>query len=36
MKNFCIDLKEHATKVCKTMQNYAKKEMIPLTRKENP
>ena len=30
MKNFCLDLKEHATKVI----NYEKKEMIPLTKKE--
>ena len=31
MKNFCMDLKEHATKII----NYEKKEMIPLTKKEN-
>ena len=31
MKNFCKDLKEHATKII----NYEKKEMIPLTYKEN-
>ena len=31
MKNFCLDLREHATKII----NYEKKnEMIPLTRKE--
>ena len=30
MKNFCLDLREHATKIT----NYEKKEMIPLTRKE--
>ena len=30
MKNFCLDLREHATKVI----NYEKKEMIPLTEKE--
>ena len=30
MKNFCLDLREHATKLI----NYEKKEMIPLTRKE--
>ena len=30
MKNFCIDLREHATKII----NYEKKEMIPLTKKE--
>ena len=28
MKNFCLDLREHATKVI----NYEKKEMIPLTK----
>ena len=28
MKNFCLDLREHATKVT----NYEKKEMIPLTK----
>ena len=31
MKNFCLDLKEHATKII----NYEKKEMIPLTKKKN-
>ena len=30
MKNFCLDLKNHATKVI----NYEKKEMIPLTKRE--
>ena len=30
MKNFCLDLKEHPTKI----MNYEKKEMIPLTKKE--
>ena len=30
MKNFCLDLREYATKII----NYEKKEMIPLTRKE--
>ena len=30
MKNFCRDLREHATKII----NYEKKEMIPLTKKE--
>ena len=30
MKNFCLDLKEHATKII----NYEKKEMIPLKKKE--
>ena len=30
MKNFCFDLREHATKII----NYEKKEMIPLTKKE--
>ena len=30
MKNFCIDLKEHATKII----NHEKKEMIPLTKEE--
>ena len=30
MKKFCLDLREHATKVI----NYEKKEMIPLTKKE--
>ena len=29
MKNFCLDLEEHATKII----NYEKKEMIPLTKK---
>ena len=31
MKNFCLDLKKHATKII----NYEKKEMIPLTYEEN-
>ena len=30
MKNFCLDLRKHATKII----NYEKKEMIPLTKKE--
>ena len=30
MKNFCLDLKEHVTKII----NYEKKEMIPLTKEE--
>ena len=30
MKNFCLDLKKHATKII----NYEKKERIPLTKKE--
>ena len=30
MKIFCLDLKEHATKII----NYEKKEMIPLTKEE--
>ena len=30
MKEFCKDLKEHATKII----NYEKKEMIPLTKEE--
>ena len=30
MKNVCLDLKKHATKII----NYEKKEMIPLTKKE--
>ena len=30
MKNFCKDLREHATKII----SYEKKEMIPLTKKE--
>ena len=30
MKNFCLDLGEHATKII----NYERKEMIPLTKKE--
>ena len=30
MKNFCLDLREHATKII----NYEKKEMTPLTKKE--
>ena len=29
VKNFCLDLREHATKIV----NYEKKEMIPLTKK---
>ena len=29
MKNFCLDLRVHATKII----NYEKKEMIPLTKK---
>ena len=29
MKNICLDLREHATKII----NYEKKEMIPLTKK---
>ena len=29
MKNFCLDLREHATKII----NYEKEEMIPLTKK---
>ena len=31
MKNFCLNLREHATKII----NYEKKEMMPLTNKEN-
>ena len=31
MKNFCLDLREHTTKII----NYEKKEMIPLTKKED-
>ena len=31
MKNVCLDLKEHVTKII----NYEKKEMIPLTKEEN-
>ena len=31
MERFCKDLKEHATKII----NHEKKEMIPLTYKEN-
>ena len=31
MERFCIDLKEHVTKII----NYIKKEMIPLTDEEN-
>ena len=31
MKKFCLDLREHATKIV----NYEKKEMIPLTKEEN-
>ena len=30
MKNLCLDLKEHETKII----NYEKKEMIPLTKKK--
>ena len=30
MKNFCLDLREHATKII----NYEKKEMIQLTKEE--
>ena len=30
MKNFCLDLREHATKII----NYEKKEMIRLTKEE--
>ena len=30
MKNFFLDLREHATKII----NYEKKEIIPLTKKE--
>ena len=30
MKNFCLDLREHAVKII----NYGKKEMIPLTKEE--
>ena len=30
MKNFCLDLKEHAA----TIINYEKKEMMPLTKEE--
>ena len=30
MKNFCLDLREHATEII----NYEKKEMIPLTKEE--
>ena len=30
MKNFCLDLREHAAKII----NYEKKEMIPLTKEE--
>ena len=30
MKNFCLDLIEHATKII----NYEKKEIIPLTKEE--
>ena len=29
MKNVCLDLREHVTKII----NYEKKEMIPLTKK---
>ena len=31
MKNFCLDLREHATEII----NYEKKEMIPLNKKED-
>ena len=31
MKNFCLDLREHATKIV----NYEENEMIPLTKKED-
>ena len=30
-ENFCLDLRQHATKLF----NYEKKEMIPLTKKED-
>ena len=30
MKNFCLDLREHATKIT----SYEKKKMIPLTKGE--
>ena len=30
MRNFCLDLREHVTKII----NYEKKEMIPLTKKK--
>ena len=30
MKNFCLELREHVTKII----NYEKKEMIPLTKEE--
>ena len=30
MKKFCLNLREHATKII----NYEKKEMIPLTKKK--
>ena len=30
MKNFCLDLREHAAKII----NYERKEMIPLTKRE--
>ena len=30
MKKFCLDLREHVTKII----NYEKKEIIPLTKKE--
>ena len=30
MKKFCLNLREHATKII----NYEKKKMIPLTKKE--
>ena len=31
MKNFCLDLREYATKII----NYEKKEMVPLTKEED-
>ena len=31
MKKFCLDLKEHVTKII----NYERKKMIPLTKKED-
>ena len=30
MKNFCLDLREHATKII----NYEKKETVPFTKEE--
>ena len=30
MKNFCLDLRKHATKI----NNYKEKEMTPITNKE--